>query len=334
MAKLAGVIRLQATPGVAVAYAEWRRWLADERRASAHTLEAYGHDLAAFFKFLANHLGGPPGLDDLAGLKAADFRAWLARRAEQGLRRSSIVRGLSVVRSFFRYLDRSGRVHNAAINTVRFPKLPKSVPKALSVSDAAAVVKAVGALSRRPWLAKRDIALFTLLYGAGLRIGEALALNRGDVPAVALAKAGGPAEAPQGAKAGASIVVTGKGQKQRVVPLLPVIQEAISEYLAVCPYRLERAAPLFVGARGGRLNPRVVQARMQQLRAARGLPETATPHALRPSFATHLLAAGGDLRAIQELLGHASLSTTQRYTEVDAERLIKVYRNAHPRAKG
>jgi integrase/recombinase XerC len=244
-----------------------------------------------------------------------------------------MVRGLSVVRSFFRYLARSGRVHNAAINTVRFPKVPKSVPKALSVSDAAAVVKAVGALSRRPWLAKRDIALFTLLYGAGLRIGEALALNRGDVPLPAgrstLWRAG-----PDAGDDGASIVVTGKGQKQRTVPLLPVIQEAISEYLAVCPYRLERAAPLFVGARGGRLNPRVVQARMEQLRAALGLPETATPHALRHSFATHLLAAGGDLRAIQELLGHASLSTTQRYTEVDAERLIKVYRNAHPRAKG
>ena len=307
-----------AEPAVVSAIEDWRGWLAHERRASRHTVDAYGRDLAAFFRFLAGHLGFPPGLRDLDGLTPADFRSYLASRAGDGLGRTSVARAMSTLRGFFRFLDRAGLARNAAIGAIRTPRIPQSIPKALTEVDARMAVEAVGDLSDEPWVARRDTALLLLLYGCGLRIGEALALNRGQAPT---------------AKAGGTMVVTGKGNKQRMVPVLPVVARAIDGYLAACPYPLGDDDPLFVGVRGKRLNAGVVQRQVRRLRALLGLPETATPHAFRHSFATHLLSGGCDLRTIQELLGHASLSTTQRYTAVDAGHLTAVYRKAHPRAR-
>ena len=301
-------------PGLNAAIAEWRNWLADEKRASPHTLAAYGRDLDHFLSFLSEHLGGPPSLADLAALRPADFRSYLARRAAAGGARTSTARALSTLRGFFRRLQRRDLVHNAAIESVRTPKVPRSVPKPLSPAEAREALEGAGTLGGEPWVAKRDAALLTLLYGCGLRIGEALALNRKQAPI------------------GDAMVVTGKGNKQRMVPVLNVVREGIASYLAACPHHLGRDGPLFVGVRGKRLAAGVVQKRMRTLRALLGLPETATPHALRHSFATHLLANGGDLRTIQELLGHASLSTTQRYTAVDDVKLMEVYRRSHPRA--
>ncbi len=311
-------IPIIAEPALAQAVDVWRRWLADERRCSDHTLDAYRRDLASFFGFLSTHLGHAPGLGDLARLSAADFRAYLARRGAQGLARSSTARAMSTLRNFFAHLERTGSVQNAAIGAIRTPRQAQSIPKPLSEADALETLSLAANLHPTPWIADRDVALLTLLYGCGLRLGEALALNRGD--------------APQGG--GATMVITGKGNKQRVVPVLAVVVEAIEAYLASVPFKLAPGDPLFVGARGKRLNAGVVQRQMRRLGAALGLPKTATPHALRHSFATHLLAGGGDLRTIQELLGHASLSSTQRYTAIDQERLMRVYRDAHPRARG
>ncbi|MGH6962363.1 MAG: tyrosine recombinase XerC [Dongiaceae bacterium] len=320
MAQSADPDRVTAAADLAASLADWQRWLRHERRASPHTLAAYQRDITTFLEFVTLHLGKPPMLTDLAGLGRSDFRGWLASRAAIGLQAASTARALSVVRGFFRYLAKHGHGTNAVLATVRSPRLPRAVPKALTAAEAAETVEAVADLSDEPWIARRDIALLALLYGCGLRLGEALSLNRGDAPA------------PAGEET-TSLTITGKGRKQRAVLVLPAVAEAIADYLAACPIAGGADAPLFVGARGGRLHPRIVQARMQQLRARLGLPETATPHALRHSFATHILAGGGDLRAIQELLGHASLSTTQRYTAVDAERLLAVYDQAHPRAK-
>jgi integrase/recombinase XerC len=311
----AGLLRFAGDDAIVQTCTAWLDWLTHEKRASPHSVDGYGRDLAAFLDFLQEHLGQAPTLAALAALAPSDFRAYLAHRFDAGLARSSAARALSALRGFFRFLDRRGLVANAAIATVRTPRLPKSVPKALSEDEAAQSLEAIEGLALQPWMGKRDLALVTLLYGCGLRLGEALALTR--------------AEAPRGD----SLTVTGKGNKQRVVPVLPVVRDAIADYLAHCPWRLAPDAPLFVGARGGPLNPGVVQRQVRRLRAALGLPETATPHALRHSFATHLLGSGGDLRSIQELLGHASLSTTQRYTTVDSARLLEVHRAAHPRAR-
>ena len=302
------------TGDVADAYRGFRRWLGEERRLSPRTLEAYGRDIAAFLRFLALHRGGTPTLGDLAGLKAMDFRAWLARRQTEGLSRSSAARALSAVRTFFGWLARTGRAENPAIATVRTPKVPRTVPKPLSEADARLVLDRVQDVAREDWRGLRDRAVLMLLYGAGLRIGEAVALNVGDLP-------------EDGA-----LRVLGKGGKERMVPLLPRVTEAIRAYLAACPYDSGPGTPLFRGARGGRMNAETARRAMQAVRTVFALPETASPHALRHSFATHLLGAGGDLRAIQELLGHASLGTTQRYTDVDSARLMAQYRAAHPRA--
>ena len=307
-------IAFSAAPDLARAIGDWRAWLSSERRASRHTCDAYARDLAAFLAFLLDHIGNEPTLGDLAALKPADFRSYLAHRANLGIARSSIARGMSTLRSFFRFLDRAGLVHNPAVGAVKTPRLPKTVPKALDESEARAAISGAGELQDEPWLAARDTALLILLYGCGLRIGEALSLTCGDVPK------------------GDALRVVGKGRKERIVPVLPIVRDAIGAYRAICPFAPEGDAPLFVGARGKALNPGVVQRQMRRLRALLGLAETATPHALRHSFATHLLAQGGDLRAIQELLGHASLSTTQRYTVVDEAHLTRVYRAAHPRA--
>lgn len=309
--------RYAAAADLQHAIGEWQSWLSGERRASPHTISAYASDLAQFLDFIAGHRGGIAGLAELEALNPADFRAFLATRANAQLKRSSSARAMSVLRGFFRFLDRRGYGKNAALAAVRTPKLPQSVPKALSIEDARSALDLAPSLARKPWEGKRNLAIFMLLYGGGLRIGEALGLTRREAPV----------------KAGA-ITITGKGNKTRLVPVLPAVAEAIADYLAACPHPLAADGPLFVGVRGKALNPRQVQGQMAKLRVILGLDDHATPHALRHSFATHLLAEGADLRAIQELLGHSSLSTTQRYTAVDATRLAAVYDKAHPRAKG
>ena len=309
--------------GVQGAQAAWRDWLRSERRLSAHTLTAYEHDIAAFLGFMTGYLGQAPTLESLAGLKPAEFRAWLAERSRQGMARTSTARAFSSVRSFFRFLDKNGLAHNANVATIRTPKLPKSVPKALSERDMEDLLEAEPDQERAPWIDLRDGAVLILLYGAGLRIGEALSLTKGEVDE--FLKSGRD-----------TLAITGKGNKTRLVPLLPQALQALRAYRDACP-GLAAASPksrVFVGARGGALDPAIVQKRVREIRRGLGLAESVTPHALRHSFATHLLGAGGDLRTIQELLGHASLSTTQRYTDVDAARLAAVYRAAHPRAKG
>jgi integrase/recombinase XerC len=314
-----GLINFAVAQDVTEAIADWTRWLESERRASAHTADAYRRDLAAFFMFLSDHLGGEPALKDLQTLTPADFRSYLARRSAEGLARTSLARAMSTLRNFFRFLDRSGKVHNPSIDAVRTPKTPSSIPKALTPEDALAAVKAAAEMQDEPWLAKRDMAIMLLLYGCGLRIGEALGLNGADI---------GMDKNKDG-----TLRVIGKGNKERIVPVLPIITQAIRAYRDSCPHAITAEDPLFVGRRGARLNAGVVQRQVRKVRALLGLSDSATPHALRHSFATHLLAKGGDLRTIQELLGHASLSTTQRYTAVDEEKLRTVYDDAHPRAR-
>ena len=330
-------IGFAAMPDLSEALGAWRHWLSGERRVSAHTLDAYLTDVGAFLGFLSDHLGHLPALADLSETRLADFRSWLSERAGAGLAASSRARALAALRNLYRWLDRSGRLHNGAIGLVRSPKVRRPVPRPLPEADAAGLLDEAETAPEAAWVGKRDRALFTLLYGCGLRIDEALSLDRAQAPAYA----------GDGSGVG-SLVVTGKGRKQRVVPVLPVVAEAVRDYLAASPFgavspqesgrqgsgRQEGGdQPLFVGTRGGRLNPGVAQRQMRGLRARLGLPDSATPHALRHSFATHLLADGADLRTIQDLLGHASLSTTQRYTDVDAERLMAVYDQAHPRAR-
>ena len=308
------LVAFRAQPDLQTALDNWRRWLISERRTSEHTVVGYCRDIAAFLDFMADHQGTLPDLAMLQALSPGDFRSWLAARLNDGLSRTSIARAMSALRNLFRFLDRSGLVHNQALAAVKAPKPPKSVPKPLLAEDAVALLRRTLETATKPWIGARDVAVLTLLYGCGLRIDEALSMNQG------------------GAPTGDAMTVTGKGDKQRVVPVLPVVRDMIDKYRAVCPYSTETDKPLFYGSRGGRLNPGIVQRTMRSLRADLGLPETTTPHALRHSFATHLLAGGGDLRTIQELLGHASLSTTQRYTDVDAARLIEVYDRSHPRA--
>ena len=292
-------------------------WLGQERRASPLTVEAYGADLAAFLGFLTRHLGGEPDLAALAALRPADFRAWLAAEANDGAGNATRARHLAAVRSFFRWLARRHGVDNPAARQIATPRAKRPVPKALPQEQARAVVEeAGGEISDRAMVQARDEALFTLLYGCGLRIAEALALNLRDAPLPGR-------DAP--------LRVTGKGSKTRLVPVLDAVRQAIGAWLALHPSPAPDA-PLFVGVRGARLDPAVAQRTMRLFRRLRGLPEHATPHALRHSFATHLLEGGGDLRSIQELLGHASLSTTQRYTSVETARLMAVWRKSHPRA--
>jgi integrase/recombinase XerC len=293
---------------------DWARNLTSERRLAVNTLTSYLRDLQDFFAFLQGHQGGPVGKATLAELGVPELRAWLSARRRKGLSARSTARALSAVRGFYRFLGRTDVLTNAAVQAVSTPKVPHSVPRPLSVGGALAVVDEIGTLSEEPWVADRDTAIVTLLYGCGLRISEALTLLRRDAPE------------------GESMVVRGKGGKQRLVPVLPAVRDAIRAYLAACPYVLAPDGPLFIGVRGKQLNPGIVQQRIRVLRGALGLPDSATPHALRHSFATHLLASGGDLRTIQELLGHASLSTTQHYTEVDTARLLSIYDAAHPRA--
>jgi integrase/recombinase XerC len=291
----------------------WQRELDSVRRLAPNTLEAYSRDVDQFLTFLCAHTGGPVTLATLRELRGADIRAFMAQRRNETLGSRSLARVLSALKSLFRFLEREGAVTSEALNVIRTPKLPKSLPKALTVSEARDTISTTADMEERPWVAARDMAVLSLCYGAGLRIAEALALTRGDLEAQVLR-------------------VTGKGGKVRMVPLIDAVRKSIELYLELCPFKSWPDEPLFRGVRGGVLSPRLIQLRVVQLRSALGLPPSATPHALRHSFATHLLGRGGDLRAIQELLGHASLSTTQIYTAVDTERLLDSYRQAHPRS--
>jgi integrase/recombinase XerC len=306
-------------PDVTAEIGRWLAYLGSERRMSPKTLEAYERDVGQFLAFLAGHLGGTPSLKTLAKLTPADVRAFMASRRAEGAGNRTLMRGLAGTRSFARFLERNGKGKVGALAAIRTPKLPRSLPKPLAVKDAKRITETElrEGETRAPWIVARDAAVLGLLYGSGLRIAEALSLKR--------------EQAPQ-PDTGDAITVTGKGNKARMVPVLPQVARLIADYVALCPIELPPDGPLFIGARGGPLLPRIVQLAMTRLRGAMGLPDSATPHALRHSFATHLLARGGDLRSIQELLGHASLSTTQIYTAVDSERLLEVYATAHPRA--
>jgi integrase/recombinase XerC len=304
---------------VAAELVRWRGYLADEKRMSPKTVEAYERDVRQFMLFLSEHLGRPVTLAALARLAPLDVRAFMAARRGDGVSSRSLMRTLAGARSFARFLERNGKGKIGALNAVRAPKIAKTLPKPLAIAAAKRIADTDlrAGEERAPWVLARDAAVLALLYGSGLRISEALGLKRRDMPA--------PGR-------GDVVTVTGKGNKPRMVPVLAQVARLAADYVALCPYQLPADGPLFVGAKGGPLSPRIIQLAMARLRGALGLPETATPHALRHSFATHLLARGGDLRAIQELLGHASLSTTQIYTAVDTERMLEVYRSAHPRA--
>ncbi|MGE0596922.1 MAG: tyrosine recombinase XerC [Hyphomonadaceae bacterium] len=296
--------------------AQWIAHLRDERRFAPNSVEAYARDADAFLDFLAGHLGGEVTATELASLEPRDLRAYLAfrRQGDNALSDRSISRALAAIRSFFRFLDRRCGVVNSRIALVRGPKLKRSLPRPVSETAALALMREAEHREGAPWLAARDAALITLLYAAGLRISEALALTGGAQPL------------PE------TLRVKGKGGKERIVPMLPAAREAIARYASLCPFALTADAPLFRGEKGGALSPRLAQALMERLRTRLGLPQSATPHALRHAFATHLLANGADLRAIQDLLGHESLSTTQGYMSVETQKILSVYRAAHPRA--
>ena len=314
MGRIKKPVTFRGTTDCREAIADWQTWMEHERRVSPNTIDAYCRDLAAFFIFMAEHLGAVPSLSNLESLDARDYRSFLAQRSRHGLSQSSVARCMSTIRNFYRFLNRTRGISNAVIKTIRSPRAKKLIPKPLDSSQAKDLLTTIKETQGEPWLIARDLALFSLLYGCGLRIAEGLSLNDADVKDLD------------------TVRVTGKGNKQRIVPVLPSVGESIENYLNLRPFQYSPNDALFRGLRGKRLNPGVVQRRMRELRKTLGLPETATPHALRHSFATHLLSAGGDLRTIQELLGHSSLSTTQRYTKVDANRLFEVYQKSHPRS--
>ena len=289
----------------------WQNWLRDERRYSPHTLDAYARDLALFINFLAeNENGKKLSLNALKNIAPRDIRAFLSERLSRHIEHSSAAREISTLRSFFKWLNRRGIMDNTAISVISSPRRAKVLPKALDVDDTFKVLETVEKLASEKWQGLRDVAILTILYGCGLRISEALSLNVGDIGHNDFLK------------------IKGKGNKERLVPLLPVVKEKINAYFAACPYDIKPGEALFLGARGERLSPRIVQRTLEKIRGILGLPDTLTPHALRHSFATHLLAAGTDLRSIQELLGHASLNTTQRYTDVQIDKLQRDYQKA------
>ncbi|MGO8907961.1 MAG: tyrosine recombinase XerC [Bradyrhizobium sp.] len=301
---------------------EMTRWLSHlraERRLSPKTSEAYARDVRQFLQFLGEHWGKRVTLAGFAALQASDVRAFMAMRRASDIGGRSLMRTLAGLRSFGRFLEREGKGKVGALSAIRAPKVGKTLPKPIQMAAAKRFADADerAGESRDPWIWARDAAVMALLYGSGLRISEALGLKRRDVPLPG---------------AGDVLIVTGKGNKTRMVPVLQNVLALVQDYVAMCPHPLPAEGPVFVGARGGPLSARIIQLTMERLRGALGLPDSATPHALRHSFATHLLSRGGDLRAIQELLGHASLSTTQIYTGIDSERLLEVYKSAHPRA--
>ncbi len=290
---------------------QWQTYLKVEKNVSPHTLRAYISDLSQFLSFLAQHYAKAVSIDDLSGAAVRDFRAWLSQKAAKGNAISSRARSLSGVKNFLTWMDKQGIAHTASVSVIRSPKLPRKLPRPMQEGQTFTLLDQAPEDS---WTDLRDKALFTLLYGAGLRIDEALSLNIEDVPKDGFLR------------------VIGKGRKERQVPVLKEILPALDAYRAACPYPEEPERALFLGARGKRLRQQIAQKAMRTLRITLGLPENVTPHALRHSFATHLLQNGANLREIQELLGHASLSTTQRYTDVNAEELLKIYKKSHPRA--
>lgn len=306
---------LEATPKLLTARKDWLEQLEKTRRVAKLTVEAYERDSRQFLSFLCQHLGHRPDISDISELRVADIRSFLAYRRNEGVGSRSLGRGLAGIRSFFNFLTRAGLADVPAARVVRTPKQPKSLPKPLNIADALHIVDKKTQLDDEPWVASRNAAILTLCYGCGLRISEALSLTSADFSD----------------KNATSIYVTGKGGKTRLVPVIPAVHEAIDDYLSCCPFILPPDQPLFRGVRGGKLQRAIVERVVQQLRSSLGLPDSVTPHALRHSFATHLLSRGGDLRTIQELLGHTSLSTTQIYTGVDTDRLMEVYKKAHPR---
>ncbi|ALE03189.1 Tyrosine recombinase XerC [Bartonella ancashensis] len=286
------------------------------QRMAAQTVQAYERDTRQFLFFLCQYLGHKPAYNDLANLRVTDLRAFLAHRRAQSISARSLSRNIASIRSFFNYLSREGLVNIPAIKLVRTPKHPKSLPKPLTVKSALHVIKQENQQDDEPWIIARNAAVLTLLYGCGMRISEALSLT--------------PKQFSD--RQVTSLSIIGKGGKTRIVPLIKAVYETVEAYLKCCPYPLKENQPMFRGARGGPLQPAIIQRAVKNLRINLGLPETATPHALRHSFATHLLSRGGNLRMIQELLGHACLSTTQVYTHVDTDRLLDIYKKAHPRA--
>ncbi|NOZ33081.1 MAG: tyrosine recombinase XerC [Alphaproteobacteria bacterium] len=293
--------------------ASWLQEMTDVRRLATNTRTAYERDVCQFHVFLADHSGGTVGRTTLADLRPHDLRAFLARRRAGNAGSRTLSRALSGLKSWFRYLEREGIASGDALAAISSPKKAKSIPKALTISQARRLVSDTIAANEVPWIVARDHAVLALLYGAGLRIGEALSLTSADLADKAVLR------------------VTGKANKTRLVPLLPAVWSALEHYTTICPYIVGPAEPVFRGLKGGPLSPRLIQKKIELMRSALGLPATATPHALRHSFATHLLGSGGDLRTIQELLGHASLSSTQVYTKVDTAHLLSAYRRAHPR---
>ncbi|WP_019960222.1 tyrosine recombinase XerC [Woodsholea maritima] len=306
---------MSALPGHEIARGAFLNHLAGERRLSPRTLEAYGRDLDQLFEFLSAHLGKAPSLQDLQDLSPQDWRAWLADRRRDGVSSRTLQRALSAVRTFMAYAHRRWGVTYEALTLIEAPKAQIGKPKPVSVTGAKAMITETSEAAKLPWIGARDQAVLTLLYGCGLRISEALSLSTADYPL------------------GEVIAITGKGGKTRICPVLPIVREAIAAYVEACPFDLTQDGPLFRALRGGALTPRAVQLVMQTLRSRLGLPASATPHALRHSFATHLLANGGDLRTIQELLGHASLSSTQVYADVEMSRLVAIHAQTHPRAR-
>ena len=306
---------LAVSPAARAALADWLSSLKSLRGASPATIAAYQRDLVDYLSFMAEHQGGPQGLTALGEVGTSDMRAWMARERASGLGARSLARKLSAVKTFYRYLAEREGLEVTPVLSARAPKYQRSLPRPLPEDAARAMIGAVGSQDERAWVAARDAAVMTLLYGCGLRISEALALTADDLPL------------------GDTLRITGKGGKERIVPVIAPARAAVQAYLDIQPHPMEAGTPVFRAIRGGPLSPRTVQKSMEQARMALGLPASATPHAMRHSFATHLLSAGGDLRAIQDLLGHASLSTTQVYTAVDTARLMEVYDAAHPRAR-
>ncbi len=294
----------------------WHERLSLQKKFSTHTCLAYQRDLASFFQFLSSYHGKPVSIGLLQQLTRGDWRSWMSDRHTKNLQASSTNRAASVVRGFYRFLTKATGQEFPPIQHYKTPKKPHILPKPLTISQAQQTTEIIETHAHQEWIGKRDLAVILLLYGCGLRIGEAVSLTRAQAPS----------------QDQEVLVIVGKGNKQRRVPLLPMVIEAINDYLSHCPWPLPQDGPMFVGARGKKLSPRLIQLALQRMRRTIGLPETATPHALRHSFATHLLSAGGDLRTIQELLGHASLSTTQRYTAVSTQQMIDIYRKTHPRA--
>jgi len=291
-------------------------YLATEKRSSQHTVNSYRIDLTYFLRFVGHNLEKSLNLETLQNLKHSDFRQWLSYRNSEGLSNSSTARALSSVKSFYKFLKKTEDLNNPIVENLRNPKIKKAVPKAINKNNIDAIIDYVDYMHNDEWQALRDIALMTLIYGCGLRISEALNLKRREAPLKS-----------------DSLIIKGKGNKERLVPILPIVQERLKLYIKACPYGFLPDDPLFVGAKGGKYSPVLFQRLIQQIREILDLPKTVTPHAFRHSFATHLLSGGADLRSIQELLGHSSLSTTQRYTKIDAKRLMDVYEKTHPRDK-